>query len=241
MYQIRKTFVRPESKMADLIAENPYLLLLMEHLEMEYPLRDKTVHGLCSEYRVGEDLFTALANLYNGFHLSADLSFSSEDILTVIRLLHNTHHYYKEEKYPEIRSLISGLGTLHEGEEIGLIERFFNEYFLEVMEHLDYEDEVAFPYFTSLILSDKASSMSREKAGFSVQEYREHHTDIESKLADLKHLLLKHVSLNGAPFQRRKLLFALFELEFDLIIHSLIEEVLLIPQIHALERKQIRG
>jgi len=42
-------------------------------------------------------------------------------------------------------------------------------------------------------------------------------------------LLLKHVSIeNNLPI-KRKLLFALFELEYDLYIHSLIEETILIP------------
>jgi regulator of cell morphogenesis and NO signaling len=121
-----------------------------------------------------------------------------------------------------------------------MIEKFFADYFREVSEHLDYEEGIAFPYFRSLLQS-KTTSPEPTGSKFSGTEYLEHHTDIESKLADLKNLLLRHISLKSDPVNRRKLLFSLIELEYVLNIHSLIEETILIPLVIHRENKPILG
>jgi len=118
--------------------------------------------------------------------------------------------------------------------EVKLIDRFFNEYTNEVKEHLDYEDDIAFPYFYVLLERQIPSKPDKER--FSVSEYREHHTDIESKLSDLKMLLLKHINITDELHIRRKILFSLFELEHDLNIHSVLEEMVLIPLINKIEK-----
>jgi len=71
---------------------------------------------------------------------------------------------------------------------------------------------------------------------YSVSDYQEHHDNIEDKLEDLKNLLLKHLPLDNDQQIRRKLLFSLFELEYDLTIHTRIEDEILIPLVEKLER-----
>jgi regulator of cell morphogenesis and NO signaling len=70
---------------------------------------------------------------------------------------------------------------------------------------------------------------------YSVVEYQEHRNDIEEKLNDLKSLLIKYLPPKNDQTIRRKLLFLLSELEYDLNIHSKIEELILIPLVVAME------
>jgi regulator of cell morphogenesis and NO signaling len=178
-----------------------------------------------------------LGNIYNGHHPAEEerAAITGEDIPVVIEYLKRCHRYYKEEQYPAISSLIKELQNHNDAPEIRLVEEFFTGYFGEVLEHLDYEDEVAFPYICRL-LQGVAGKGSAEK--FCVQEYRDHHTDIESKLSDLKALLLQHIEVKGDRKARRRLLMALAELENDLVIHSLIEEQILIPVVESIERSR---
>ena len=74
-------------------------------------------------------------------------------------------------------------------------------------------------------------------ANLSVKKYKEEHSDIETKLSDLKKLLVKHIKLKGDFPLKRKIINALFEFENDLTIHSIIEEQVLIPLIENLENK----
>lgn len=240
MYQTKKTYIKPDMTMSDLIIENPTLLLMMEHFELDFVVHNKTVAQVCCENRISLEVFIAFSNLYNGFNPSGNENYTLNDISTIIRFLKNSHTYYKQDKYPEIQSFIKQLYLKNDTDEIKLIEKFFNEYYEEVSEHLDYEEEVAFPYFCELIKQENNRNRTGEYR-FSVKEYREHHSDIESKLIDLKNLLLKHISLKNDHVLRRKLLFSLFELESDLNIHSLIEEMILIPIVDRIESRNTNG
>jgi regulator of cell morphogenesis and NO signaling len=235
MYQTRKTFVKPDMKMADLICENPSLLMLMEHFQFDLVVHDHTVEQLSKQHGVNPELFTSFCNLYNGFSQPGIENFSKGDISTVIFFLLNSHHYYKNDKYPEIREYINQLYQKNNVVEIKMVEQFFDGYFNEVKEHLGYEEQVAFPSICiKLGLGDKVEINDQEN--FTVSAYRDHHTDIESKLSELKNLLLKYIPIKDDRAVRRKLLISLFDLEFDLSIHSLIEESILIPLVKKFEK-----
>lgn len=222
-------------QMADLIDANPNLLLMLQHFNIDFRVSDQTVMQLCENQGISENLFVSIANLYNGFGTKGHEPFNREDLARVIDFLKKSHHYYRSDKYPQISSYIRQLQVNHTEKELKLLEKFFHEYFTEVIEHLDYEDNVAFPYFITLLNSDN----DREKEEiYSSREYSEHHSDIELKLQDLKNLLLKYVRIEGDLDLRRRLFFALYELEFDLYIHSLIEETILIPSGVGIEREQ---
>lgn len=213
-------------KMADLIDANPHLLLMLQHFNIDFRVGDITVWQLCSRHGISENLFVSIANLYNGFDSKGHQPFTQTDLLQVIDFLKSSHDFYRNDKYPQINSYIRELQERHPMREMKLLEKFFNEYFAEVLEHLDYEDSTAFPYFITLL---EKKEQVRQGTLYSSKEYGDHHTDIELKLQDLKNLLLKYVEMEGDLELRRRLLFALYELEFDLYIHSLIEEKILIP------------
>ncbi len=237
MYQTHKTYIKPEMKMSDLINENHSLLLLLEHLEIDFAVGDKTVFQLCKDNNINQSVFLVISNLYNGFYPNKEEICSINDIAIIIKLLKNSHRFYKVDKYPEIKEYLIKLHDKHNTNDIILIERFFNDYFEEVLEHLDYEEQIAFPYFCQLIETETIHQTSK----FSVREYKEHHSDIETKLSDLKNLLLKHIAIKNDLTVRRKFLYSLFELEFDLKIHSMIEEMILLPLIAKVEKQRLNG
>jgi len=236
MHHTYRMFVTPEMKMADIITGNPYLLVMLEHLGINMEVREKSVEQICDENRISTELFLTIANMFSGFKPSSETKYSYGTVQTIIKYLENSHRYYLKEKYPQIRHYIGEINKVNTHAEILMIGTFFDKYFREVTEHLDYENEVVFPYVLSLneILAGKASG--NETDSYSVTEYREHHDDIEEKLADLKSLLIKYMPQMDDQQIRRQLLLCLFELEYDLKIHSMIEESLLIPVVEEMER-----
>lgn len=226
MYHSSKIRVKPSVKMADLIDGNPNLLLMLQHFNIDFRVSDQTVLQLCNRYDISENLFVNIANLYNGFSTKGYQLYTEKELIQVIDFLKNTHDYYRSDKYPQINSYIRQLQENHPEREIKMLEKFFNDYFVEMLEHLDYEDNIAFPYFISLMQNNTNEEV---EGRYSSKVYSEHHTDIELKLKDLKNLLLKYVKIDDDLSLRRKLFFTLYELEFDLYIHSLIEETILIP------------
>jgi regulator of cell morphogenesis and NO signaling len=209
----------------------------MEHFELDFIVHDKTIQQLCDENNISLEVFICFANLYNGYRSTDIEKFNGSDIASIVLFLKNTHNYYENEKYPEIRNYIQQLYAKNNSAEIKLIEKFFDEYFEEVKEHLYYEDHVAFPYFTELIMNKNLNKSDKDKFRYSVKDYREHHSDIETALNDLKELLLKHIPVKDDRVLRRKTIMSLCELENDLNIHSTIEELILIPLVSRLEKK----
>jgi len=234
-----KIFVTSEMKIADIIIANPYLILGLEHLGIDMEVREKTVEDICTENHVSSELFMIIVNLYNGYKPSPIADYSFDDIQTIIKYLKSCHRYYLEEKYPMINQYIGMINSINDHPEILMIGKFFDKYFKEVIEHLDYEDDVVFPYVLGLNDQLALKSPINTTANYSVTEYREHHNDIEEKLTDLNNLLIKYIPQKNDQQIRRKLLLILFELEYDLKIHSLIEETILIPMVEKMEKLAI--
>lgn len=235
MYQIEKLQLSADTKIADVIINNPYLMLLLEHFGIEPPLQEQTVGDICAENKINTKLFLAFVSLYNGLPYNFTDSFSHHEISSIIVYLKNSHKYYSEEIYPNILRIIRQMNSSESRNEMALVEKFFDEYFAEVTEHLNYENDIVFPYIINLqeIFSGLKNPVDLTK--YSVLEYKEHHNDIKEKLDDLKNLLIKYLPQKEAPSIRRKLLMSLFELEYDLNIHSQIEDSLLIPLVTKME------
>lgn len=237
MYQTKKTYINADMKISELVIENPALLLMMEHFEIDVNLHAKTVLDVCKSAKINKNLFLTISNLYNGFNISENDEYLASDIILIIKFLKNSHQYYKNEKYPEVLDFIKILHLSNHSKETELVEIFFIEYFNEVKDHLDYEEKIAFPYICELLNKKK----NKSKNNFSVKIYKKRHSDIESKLTDLKNLLLNHLHLKNEMSIKRKLLYSLFELEFDLGIHSIIEEKILIPLVISIEKTISNG
>ena len=120
--------------------------------------------------------------------------------------------------------------------EIGIVEKFFTEYYAEVNEHLDYEDRVAFPYINTLYNKYIGADGEPLDTSFSAKVYRKHHTDINYKLDELKSLLIKYISVREDRQIRRRLLLSLCDVESNLYAHSVIEEQILMPLVMKVER-----
>lgn len=229
--------IHPETKIAEAIIDNPFLVLLLERFDISFPVQDLNINHLCQLHNINTTLFIELINLYNGNPSIYELELNASDALTIVHFLRISHSYYSEQIYPEITELINQMKQFNNHKELKLVSVFFTDYFKEVTDHLDYENEIFYPYVIQLVKQIQNNKETDFNNDYSVIQYKDHHDDIEEKLNDLKNLLIKYLPLNQDQIVRRKLLFLLSELEFDLKIHSDIEELILIPLTMQLEKK----
>lgn len=232
--------IKPEMRMSEVILNNYYLILMLEHFGINLYVSEKTVEEICCENNINPEVFLTFANLFNGVKYSPKKEFSFEDLLIIINYLNNCHQYYLEEKCPQIHTCIQEMYEVDNQSDLLMVEKFFKEYEKEVTEHLNYETQTIFPYITSLFQKLKYQIPDVEINDYSVNDYKEHHEDIEEKLSDLKNLLIRYLPVRDDQKIRRRLLFNLFELENDLHVHSQIEDSILIPLVEKME-KQLRN
>ena len=232
--------IRPDMKMSEIVSNNTYFMLLLENFDITLPVADKTILEICKENNINPTLFLILANLYNGqeYKRKEELTFS--DAESIVHFLKRSHNYYSDEIYPGILEAINQLAELNNSHEMALVPKFFAEYYKDVTEHLNYENDVVFPYVLELTHNIKRGTQLQSDLAFSSKKYIGHHDEIGEKLDDLKSLLIKYLPQKDDSKERRKILFLLSHLEFDLNIHSQIEELILEPLIKKME-KQLKG
>jgi regulator of cell morphogenesis and NO signaling len=233
MFIQSKTFITPQTSITRLIKENPLILLVIENFGIyQYP-KGSSVHHFCKLHNINEALFIQICNLHNGYYIDHTIEYQATILKEIIQYLHNSHVFYRQEKYPEILNDIKKLSKESHQEILGIIEKYFEEYFNEVNEHIEYEEQTAFPYFHSLMIQKQ-----ERISDYSAMTYQDHHTDIESKLDNLKELFIEHVHFNQPNGLRRKILNDLSELEFELKIHAQIEDLILIPLVDRIEKME---
>lgn len=222
-------------KIAEIVADNYNQIVLLEHFGIPLVVQEQTVKDICKKYKLSTELFLTFVRLFNNERITHSTHFDEKDIHCIILYLTNCHQYYLQEKAPKIVDAVNLIVKNNQNAGTTLLSKFVDEYIEEITEHFAYENDIVFPYITALAKGEKTGST------YSVIEYKHHHSNIDDKLVDIKNLLIKYLPFEDKDHLRRNLLASLFELEYDLKIHSHIEDVILIPLVENYEQKQIRS
>jgi regulator of cell morphogenesis and NO signaling len=218
---------------AEVICKYPQLIFVLERLNIPLGVKEKSIEEISKEYKINPNLIVVFFNLQVYKLIASENQFSNEDAGAIIDFLKSSHDYYSHDFYPEISVLINQMIQYNEKQsEFKMLQVFFNDYLNEVEQHFTYENEVVFPYVKSLITGNL------QKTNYSVEEYKQHHDDIEAKLSDLKSLLVKFLPPEGDTRIRRKIIMALTQLDEDLQVHARIENEILIPLVEKMEQSK---
>ncbi|MGC8803041.1 MAG: hypothetical protein ACP5PS_04615 [Bacteroidales bacterium] len=79
--------------MAELVLENPYLSLMLEHFGIGLPLKEKTVAQLCTENSINAELFISLSKLFCGTSQEVNCTLSFDDVPVILQYLKKDHQY----------------------------------------------------------------------------------------------------------------------------------------------------
>ncbi len=214
---------------ADVVLQHPFLLTVTERFDISLGFKDKTVEEVCKENNINTDVFLLIADLYQNTDDEQVIDLCDQDIEQILKYLKKSHEYYTQEVLPEISNQIKLLTNDSEDLSLVMVEKFFEQYISEVKAHLSYEEKNVYPYALRLIKE------GTRVADYSIMEYKNNHDDIETKLDDLKNLLIRHLPGDSNRKHRRNILLDLFRFEQDLYIHTIIEERVLIPYIDKVE------
>ena len=228
--------------MAKVIHVNYQLLPILERFDISLGFGDKTIEEVCAECNVNADFFLEIINSFNHYNYFPEAHLQSFPIKLIINYIQKSHNYYLDIKIPQIEALIQKLKDNSEAvqkEQLKLIELFFKEYKEELFIHIENEENDVFPY---IITIDDAVSQKRIDESIiklvnerSIKYFIDTHSDIESKLYDLKNIIIKYLSPVKDRTISNALLFELFRLESDLNNHARMEEKVLAPKVQFLE------
>jgi regulator of cell morphogenesis and NO signaling len=211
-------------KMGDLICDNYPMLFVMSRFGISHGFGEKTIGEVCLQNNVHTNTFLAVVNILT----SGRRDHNAEPSLPcLLDYLHNSHSHFLDIRLPSIRKkLLQTIGTPHDGVAKAVI-RFYDEYVEQVITHLAYEEQTVFPYVRSLLKGEQTGD-------YCIRVFCRQHASIESKLTELKNILIKYYP-TGNPHELNNVLFDIFACTRDLASHTFIEDELFVPMISLLE------
>lgn len=217
-------------KMSELIDADYRLLLLLNRLNISLGFGEKSVDTVCKENGFDSDCFVFLANYQsNKSIINIDETFKSLPLEPFLQYLKSSHSYFLEKRLPNIRRKLELVFSAADKGLKEVVLNFFDNYTQEVQEHMQYEDEVVFPYVYTLI-----NEQLEEK--YSINIFEERHNDIEGKMSDLKQILMKYVPGTTDQMLMVNILTELYMSEEELGAHTFIEDSLVIPRVKEIEK-----
>ena len=214
--------------MCDLICDNYPMLLVMSRFGIALGFGDQTIGEVCSNNQVDVKTFLAVVNLLIDDEVQT-ITDTSLSVTSLIAYLKNSHIYFLDFKLPAIREkLIQAIdGEHHDVAEV--VIRYFDEYADEVRRHMNYEDEIVFPYVANLL--------NGEEQEYNIGMFSKQHDDVESRLSELKNIIIKYYP-GTSTHELNNVLFDIFSCASDLAYHNAVEDSIFVPVIKAIEQQK---
>lgn len=218
-------------KMSDLICDNYSLLMVMSRFGLSLGFGDKSVKEVCEAQGVDCPTFLAVAN----FISKGQCTYSEEgdhfSISALMDYLKRAHTYFLDFNLPLIRrKLIEAIDCSDADNVAYLILKFFDEYAKEVRRHMEYENQAVFTYVEKLLQGCLADD-------YDIATFASKHNQIDTKLKELKNIIIKYYPEKGNDNLLNAVLFDIFNCEHDLATHCQVEDYLFVPAVAQIERR----
>ena len=207
--------VYPNMQMSEVVEEHPSLIPVINRFGIRLGLGDKSVKAICEEYRLDTDFLLTVINTFLNEEYFPEKKLQTFHTSQIIDYLTKTNQYYQRYQIPNIeRHLGSFISMSTPGNNtLNLIGKFFSSFKEELTSRIEKEVE-ALHLGTEQRLEDP----------------------IEALLADLKSIMVKHLSGDYNENLCYAVIFAISSLEKDIKQHNRIRYRILTPMVSAMEK-----
>jgi len=234
--------ITANQKASELILHDYLLIPVITRFGIKLGFGDKTVEQICLEYNIPTEFFLDIVNAFHDPDFFPNEDLQGFSIKLIVDYLLKSHQFYNKIKIPKIENLINKLHwTKNSDENKNIIIKFFHTYKIEVLEHTSFEELEIYPYVVSLedaFYNETISESEKNKIlTNTIIHYADEHSDLDSKLLDLKNIIIKYLPPSDDEYLINDLLSELFGLESDLKNHTRIENKVLIPKVLLMEKE----
>lgn len=213
---MNRTLFTGRMKMADMIASNYDLILMLPRFGIHLGFGEKTVKEVCRDYNLDSHFFLTVCNIYTfDDYRPDDEEVGRIDRILVAEHLRASHRYYLEERLPHLQRHLDHI-TEHAGQSGEILRKYYADYCREVQEHVRREE--------------KNLTQVMEEGSKVSEHYLKSHDNIRDKLSDLTQIIYKYLPGERLTEEMMELVFDILQLSRDLEKHAMIEELLLVPQ-----------
>jgi regulator of cell morphogenesis and NO signaling len=227
--------VYPAMQMSEVVEEHPSLIPVINRFGIRLGLGDKSVGEICNDYRLDTDFLLTVVNTFLNEEYFPEKKLQSFHIRQIIGYLTKTNQYYQRYQLPNIeRHLTSFISAGSSGNrKLSLIGKFYSSFKEELLARIRNDQDKWFPYCLSLY----EASGDRHPGGNQTDCTRKKTEDpVEELLADLKRIMVKHLSGEYDDNLCYAVIFGMNSLEKDIKQHNRIRYRILEPMVYAMEK-----
>ncbi len=219
-------------KLADLIAANHNLILLLPRFNIPLGFGEKSVRDVCLANNVSPDFMLLICNVYTFNDYLPDVDdLADTNMEMLVPYLVSSHDYYTKERLPHIEEHLKHIADKIGGRYGDILKHFYSDFRKEIAAHFQCEESYDFPRLLSLQQGKKV------KGGLK-RHYEDSHKMLVDKLSDLTQIVYKYLPGNVMPEETMELVFDILQLSADIQKHALVEERILTPYVKWLERNK---
>ena len=208
-------------KMADMVATNYDLILMLPRFGIPLGFGDKSVKEVCRDHAVDENFFLTVCNIYTfDDYRPDDEELARIENSQVIEHLRASHRYYIDERLPHLQHHLDHIAERVGEQSAAVLKKYFADYCREVRDHVRHEERILSEMLESLRSGSKSIP----------EHFQRSHDNIKDKLNDLTQIIYKYLPGERLNEEMMELVFDILQLSRDLEKHAEIEELLLTPQ-----------
>ena len=218
------------------LEQHPTLIPLVSRFGIRLGLGDKSVAAVCAEHAIDAGFMLALMNTYLFEEYFPERKLRTFHLSQIIDYLTKTNRYYERYQLPNIeRHLRSFLSMSGGNPSLALIGRFFESFKETFLRRIGKDDGEWFPYCLELSRRLATNPDVDAEKGFSLPSPENAEDQIEALLADMKSIMIKHLSGEYNDNLCYAVIFAISSLEKDVKQHNRIRYRILLPMVAAME------
>ncbi len=234
--------IQKNMKLAEVIHHDHTLVPIINRFGIHLGFGNDNIAEICRKHKINIDFFVTILNAFHDAHYFPQKQLRNFPAALLIDYLQKAHHYFLDDKIPEIAGLINKMATEYALDKttIGLLSNFFTGYSKELKKHIQYEEETIYPYVLALEKAQAERNPDKNPFvrvnNFSISDYETQHENVEEKLFDLKNIIIKYLPEPKDDKPGYRLLRELFTLDKELNEHARIEDLILVPKVKAMEK-----
>ncbi len=227
-----ENYFTPRMKMADIISNNYFLILMLPRLGIPLGFGEKSVRDVCQAHNVPVEFMLLISNVYTfDNYQPSEEELAAADMRLLVPYLQASHNYYTGERLPHIEAHLHHIADRIEPRYGSVLKNFFADFRHEISDHFRIEEEYHFP---KLLQLQQGLRPPRRR----IAHPEEAHGGIVDKLSDLTQIVYKYLPGNVLPEETMELVFDILELSADIQKHAMVEDKILIPYMKWLERSK---
>lgn len=221
-------------RMSEVVEEYPSLIPVINRFGIRLGLGDSTAQEICNNHNINIDFFMTMINTFLNKNYFPEKKLQGFHLTQIVDYLTETNNYYLHSQLPNIerhlRLFISASDP--QNESPALIGKLFDTFKDRLLKRIETDEQEWFPHIIELCGKQKDRKLTYRHPVMPVDPEE----PIEALIADLKHIIIKHLAGDYNENLCYAVIVAINTLHADIRQHNRIRNRILAPIVAGMEK-----